>query len=80
MRERERDEREMRSQARYPSPSFLQPASFPPQVEVGRENYTTIARLLSSGAMTAESLRLLESFFAPHNAQLHAMFGGRTFW
>ena len=38
------------------------------QVEYGRENYTTIARLLKTGAMTKESLHRLETFFAPHDA------------
>ena len=50
------------------------------KVEVGRENYTTIARLLQSGAMTPAALRLLQDFFAPHDAALAAMFGGQTFW
>jgi [heparan sulfate]-glucosamine 3-sulfotransferase 5 len=50
------------------------------KVEVGRENYTTIARLLKTGAVTPASLRALESFFAPHDAQLSKMFNGAVFW
>ena len=50
------------------------------KVEIGRENYTTIARLLQSGAVTRPSLQLLQEFFAPHDAALGAMFEGRTFW
>lgn len=50
------------------------------KVEIGRENYTTISRLLQSGAVTETSLRRLQAFFAPHDAALSAMFGGSTFW
>ena len=50
------------------------------KVEIGRENYTTIARLLHSGAVTRASLRLLEEFFAPHDAALSSMFEGKSFW
>jgi len=50
------------------------------KVEIGRENYTTITRLLQSGAVTSSSLRLLQDFFAPHDAALSTMFDGRSFW
>ena len=62
--------------------TFLALPPFPPgfKVEYGRENYTTIARLLQTGAMTPASLHMLESFFAPHDAALRAMFGGQAFW
>ena len=50
------------------------------KVELGRENYTTIARLLQSGAVTPQALARLEAFFAPHNAALQAMFDGHAFW
>ena len=61
---------------------FLQLPLFPPgfKVEYGRENYTTIARLLKTGAVTKQSLHMLESFFAPHDAELRRMFGGQAFW
>ena len=54
------------------------PASF--KVETGRENFTTIGRLLKSGAVTRASLKLLQDFFAPHDATLHRMFPGQKFW
>ena len=62
--------------------SFLGLPSFPEgfRVEVGRENYTTIARLLQSRAVTPKSLKILEDFFAPHDAALRSMFGGERFW
>ena len=62
--------------------SFLSLPAFPNgfKVEYGRENYTTIARLLKSGAMTPQSLQALETFFAPHDAMLRSMFGGQSFW
>ena len=50
------------------------------QVEYGRENYTTIARLLKTGAVTKPSLQMLEDFFRPHDKALRDMFGGQTFW
>ena len=55
---------------------------FPPgfKVEYGRENYTTIARLLKSGAVTPQSLKSLEDFFRPHDATLRSMFDGQAFW
>ena len=58
--------------------SFLSLPAFPNgfKVEYGRENYTTIARLLKSGAMTPQSLQALETFFAPHDAMLRSMFAG----
>ena len=62
--------------------SYLQLAPFDPRfkVELGRANYTTIERLLSSGAMSAASLQRLREFFAPHNGALHRMFPGEAFW
>ena len=62
--------------------AFLNLPPFPKgfKVEYGRENYTTIARLLQTGAVTKPSLRRLESFFAPHDAMLRQMFGGQAFW
>jgi hypothetical protein len=62
--------------------AFLQLPAFPKgfKVEYGRENYTTIARLLKTGAVTPHSLNMLEQFFAPHDARLRDMFGGRSFW
>ena len=61
---------------------FLELPAFPNtfKVETGRENYTTIARLLQSGAVTPTSLKILEDFFAAHDAALSAMFGGEKFW
>jgi len=50
------------------------------KVEIGRENFTTISRLLQTGAVTKESLKMLQDFFAPHDAMLHAMFPGQKFW
>ena len=50
------------------------------KVETGRENYTTIARLLKSGALSADALRDLEAFFSHHNTALSSMFDGQTFW
>jgi hypothetical protein len=50
------------------------------KVEIGRENYTTIGRLLKTGAVTPASLKMLEDFFAPHDAALRAMFDGQSFW
>ena len=57
-------------------------AALPEQhkVEYGRENYTTIARLLKSGAVTPQNLKALEDFFRPHDATLREMFGGEAFW
>ena len=49
-------------------------------MEYGRENYTTIARLLKSGAVTPQSLKSLEDFFRPHDATLRSMFDGQAFW
>lgn len=62
--------------------SFLQITRFPPnfKVELGRENFTTIDRLLQSGAVTKESLKMLQDFFAPHDAMLHKMFPGQRFY
>ena len=62
--------------------SFLAIAPFAKgfKVEYGRENYTTIARLLKTGAVTKESLKKLTDFFAPHDAKLSEMFGGERFW
>ena len=54
------------------------PSNF--KVEYGRENYTTIARLLKSGAVTPQNLKALEDFFRPHDATLREMFGGEAFW
>uniref|UniRef100_A0A7S3C3H0 Sulfotransferase domain-containing protein n=1 Tax=Haptolina ericina TaxID=156174 RepID=A0A7S3C3H0_9EUKA len=48
--------------------------------EVGRENFTTIQRLLHSGAVTKKSLKMLQDFFAPHDEELHRMFPGQAFW
>ena len=61
---------------------FLDLPAFPKnfKVEYGRENYTTIARLLKTGAVTKDNLHRLESFFAPHDAMLSEMFGGQKFW
>ena len=61
---------------------FLALPPFPPKfkVEYGRENYTTIARLLKSGAVTPQNLKALEDFFRPHDATLREMFGGEAFW
>mmetsp|Transcript_1402 Transcript_1402/g.4424 ORF Transcript_1402/g.4424 Transcript_1402/m.4424 type:complete len:469 (-) Transcript_1402:129-1535(-) len=61
--------------------AFLNLPPFPEgfKVEHGRENYTTVTRLLESGAVTRESLRLLHEFFAPHDAMLRQMFG-QSFW
>lgn len=62
--------------------AFLGLPAFPPgfKVEYGRDSYTTIPRLLKTGAMTKESLQTLESFFAPHDAKLREMFDGQAFW
>ena len=62
--------------------AFLALPAFPKgfKVEYGRENYTTIARLLKTGAVTKDSLERLEAFFAPHDAMLREMFGGQAFW
>ena len=62
--------------------SFLALPAFPKnfKVEYGRENYTTIARLLKTGAVTKANLQTLEAFFAPHDATLRQMFGGQSFW
>jgi hypothetical protein len=49
------------------------------KVELGRENYTTVQRLLATGAMSPGSLRQLEEFFQPHNEQLTELWG-RSFW
>lgn len=61
---------------------FLSLPAFPKsfKVEYGRENYTTIARLLKTGAVTKANLQMLEDFFAPHDAKLSDMFGGQKFW
>jgi len=48
-------------------------------VELGRENYTTVGRLLASGAVSLQSLDLLRDFFEPHNEQLHELWRER-FW
>ena len=62
--------------------SFLSLPPFPKgfKVEYGRENYTTIAKLLKSGTFTKENLKTLEDFFRPHDAKLREMFGGNAFW
>lgn len=49
------------------------------KVELGRENYTTVKRLLADGAMSPASLRRLEEFFQPHNEQLTELWG-QSFW
>jgi len=48
--------------------------------EVGRENFTTIERLLQSGAVTRSSVQMLQAFFAPHDEALHKMFPGEKFY
>ena len=53
------------------------PAGF--HIEVGRANYTTLDRLLRTGAVTPRSLGALQTFFEPHNEALREMFG-RAFW
>ena len=62
--------------------TFLHVAPFDTsfKVEIGRANYTTNERLLRTGALTAETLTMLQSYFKPHNDALHAMFPGSTFW
>ena len=62
--------------------AFLKTPPFEPgfKVEVGRANYTTNERLLRTGALTAETLAMLQAYFKPHNDALHAMFPGSSFW
>ena len=57
--------------------AFLALPAFAPtfKVELGRENYTTIARLLRTGAVTPASLKRLEEFFAPHDEACSAAKG-----
>jgi len=50
------------------------------KVEVGRANYTTSERLLRTGALTPQTLAMLQSYFRPHNDALHAMFPHSQFW
>ena len=53
----------------------------PPLVfQVGRANYTTSERLLRTGALTPQTLAMLQSYFRPHNDALHAMFPHSQFW
>ena len=49
-------------------------------LQVGRANYTTSDRLLRTGALTAETLAMLQSYFRPHNDALHAMFPHSRWW
>mmetsp|Transcript_350 Transcript_350/g.1109 ORF Transcript_350/g.1109 Transcript_350/m.1109 type:complete len:451 (-) Transcript_350:505-1857(-) len=49
------------------------------KVEIGRENYTTVKRLLAEGTMSRESLVVLQDFFRPHDEQLHELWG-ESFW
>ena len=50
------------------------------KVEVGRKNFTTLTRLLASNTTNRETVHALQAFFEPHNAALHGMFPGRSFW
>ena len=50
------------------------------RVEVGRANYTTMERLVTTGAIKRETLETLQAFLAPYNAALLQMFNGTTFW
>lgn len=49
-------------------------------IQVGRANYTTSERLLRTGALTPQTLSMLQSYFKPHNDALHAMFPHSKFW
>ena len=56
-------------------------AATPPlAIQVGRANYTTSERLLRTGALTPQTLAMLQSYFRPHNDALHAMFPHSQFW
>ena len=56
-------------------------AATPPlAIQVGRANYTTSERLLRTGALTQQTLAMLQSYFRPHNDALHAMFPHSQFW
>jgi len=52
----------------------------PLAIQVGRANYTTNERLLRTGALTPQTLAMLQSYFKPHNDALHAMFPHSKFW
>ncbi len=55
-------------------------ATQPLAIQMGRANYTTSERLLKTGALTPQTLAMLQSYFRPHNDALHAMFPHRRFW